>query len=88
MKHTNEICKQCGSRQRGLSYERALLEDADIKRIRICTACTSEYFIYEDLGHDAQVIEELFKKCYTTMGLSTEQATMISQRMFLNQLKF
>ena len=50
MKHITEICKQCGSKTRGQIYEKELLDDSDLDRIRICNACKSEYFLYDELA--------------------------------------
>ncbi len=89
MKHTAKICKQCGSQTRGLVYDRGLLDETDIERIKICHACKSEYFVYDDLDNseDKILAEKLFQKVYQRVGLDNEQALTIAKRMFINQMK-
>ena len=89
MKHTAHICKQCGSQTRGQVYNKELLDDDDIDRIRICNACKSEYFIYDDLANseDLKLVDDLFKKVCTRIGVDEELAMNIAKRMFINQLK-
>ncbi len=89
MKHTTKICKQCGSQTRGLVYDRELLDEADIERIKLCNACKSEYFVYDDLDNteDRLLAEKLFQKVYQRVGLDEEQALSIAKRMFINQMK-
>lgn len=90
MKHTNEICKKCGSRQKGLTYDRGLLDSEDINRIRICPKCKSEYFLFEvplDNLSEEEKVEKKFTKCYKNYGLSEQQALMIAKRLFIINLK-
>ncbi len=89
MKHISKICKQCGSQTRGLVYDRDLLDDNDIERIRICNSCKSEYFIYDDLSNseDVRLVEELFEKCYIRIGLDKERALIVAKRLFINLMK-
>ena len=89
MKHTTEICKQCGSKTRGQFYDKELLDDAELDRIRICSACKSEYFVFNDLADtkDLRLVDDLFAKVYTRIGIDEEQAIVIAKRLFINQLK-
>ena len=89
MKHTAKICKICGSQTRGQVYNKELLDKDDIDRIRICNACKSEYFIFDDLSdsEDARLVDDLFKKVCERIGLEESQAVNIAKRMFINQLK-
>ena len=90
MKHTNEICKKCGSRQKGLVYDRGLLDEEDINRIRICPICKSEYFIFEiplDNRTEEEIVEMKFIQCYEKYDLTEKQALMIAKRLFVINLK-
>lgn len=89
MKHTTHICKQCGSQTRGQVYNKDLLDDNDIDRIRICSACKSEYFVYDDLANaeDLRLVEDLFHKVHNRIGIDEDMALVIAKRMFINQLK-
>lgn len=88
MKHIAQICKQCGSQTRGQMYSKELLDENDIDRIRICSACKSEYFVFDDIASaDSKLVDELFKKVYERIGIDEEQAVGIAKRMFINQLK-
>ncbi len=89
MKHITEICKQCGSQTRGQVYDRELLDDDDLDRIRICNSCKSEYFVFDDLANakDMRLVDDLFKKVYTRIGIDEEQASVIAKRLFINKLK-
>lgn len=90
MKHTNEICKKCGSRQKGLVYERGLLDEEDINRIRICPICKSEYFLFEtplENLTEEEVVEKSFIACYEKYGITKKQALMIAKRLFVINLK-
>ncbi len=89
MKHTASICKQCGSQTRGQIYNKELLDGDDIDRIRICNACKSEYFLYDDLSNDEdlRLVDSLFSKVCVRIGIEEEQGICIAKRMFINQLK-
>lgn len=90
MKHPNEICKKCGSRENGLTYDRGLLDQEDISRIRVCPKCKSEYFVFEaplDPRSEKEALEEKFTTCYEKYGLTAEQAIMIAKRLFIINLK-
>ncbi len=89
MKHIAQICKQCGSKTRGQVYNKELLDKDDLNRIRICNSCKSEYFVFDDLtdSKDMRLVDDLFKKVYTRIGIDEEQAVVIAKRMFINQLK-
>ncbi len=89
MKHTAQICKQCGSQTRGQIYNKELLDEDDIDRIRICNSCKSEYFLYDDLtnNEDLRLVDSLFAKVCRRIGIDEEQGVSIAKRMFINQLK-
>ena len=89
MKHISHICKQCGSKTRGQVYDKALLDDDDIDRIRICNACKSEYFVYDELSNseDLKLVDDLFSKVCSRIGMDEEQGLIVAKRMFINQLK-
>lgn len=89
MKHTASICKQCGSKTRGQVYDKALLDDVDIDRIRICNTCKSEYFVYDELANigDIKLVDDLFTKVCSRIGIDEEVGINLAKRMFINQLK-
>ena len=89
MKHTAEICKQCGSKTRGQVYDKSLLDEDDIDRIRICNACKSEYFVFDDLSNteDLKLVDDLFSKVCQRIGIDEEQGINLAKRLFINQLK-
>ena len=89
MKQTAHICKHCGSQTRGQVYNKELLDNNDIDRIRICNACKSEYFLYDDLANaeDLRLVDDLFNKVCSRIGIDEEQGVTLAKRMFINQLK-
>lgn len=89
MKRITEICKQCGSKTRGQFYDKELLNETDLERIRVCNACHSEYFVYDDLANseDLRLVDDLFKKVCTRIGVDEDLGLIIAKRMFINQLK-